>query len=59
MDKGSLFDHLHERKTTAAPLDPKLLIRWLWEAALGLEYMHRACARIHRDIKSMNMLVCV
>lgn len=53
MRKGSLYDVLHVKKQ---PLSLLQRMRMARHCALGLEFMHNLGV-IHRDIKSMNILV--
>ena len=53
LENGSLFDHLHEKKTK---LNRKLILKIIIEILKGLTYM-RNKKIVHRDIKSSNILI--
>lgn len=53
MQKGSLFDVLHKRKEKLSTLQRMRMAR---HCALGIQRLHN-CGVIHRDVKSMNILV--
>lgn len=55
MDGGSLTDIVEQRRNGVALSEP--VIRYILQCVLGaLRYLHSLC-RIHRDIKSDNILV--
>ena len=46
----------HDLVTRFGPLTPPRAGYYLWQAALGLAYLH-SCGLVHRDIKPANLLV--
>ncbi len=53
LEEGSLFDHLHKKKTKFNE-ERKLLI--LEDIALGMSYLHKKNV-LHCDLKSSNVLI--
>ncbi|XP_062198812.1 probable LRR receptor-like serine/threonine-protein kinase At1g51810 [Phragmites australis] len=59
MSQGSLFDHLRGKNGVAETLNWGTRVRVLFEAAQGLDYLHKGCNLpiIHRDVKTSNILL--
>ncbi|KAH7331193.1 hypothetical protein KP509_20G019400 [Ceratopteris richardii] len=59
---GSLYDILHGQKIVEGS-QPRLSLGWMqrvkiaFEAAKGLEYLHKKAFIVHRDIRSSNILL--
>ncbi|XP_072994651.1 probable LRR receptor-like serine/threonine-protein kinase At1g51880 [Typha latifolia] len=59
MSEGSLHDHLGGKPCSVRVLSWAERLQIVYEAAQGLEYLHRACEPpiIHRDVKTANILL--
>ncbi|XP_065186745.1 ankyrin-3-like [Sycon ciliatum] len=53
LERGSLYEILHNR---SIDLGWTKRLKMMLDAALGMEYLH-SCRMLHRDLKSMNLLV--
>ena len=53
MDQGSLFDHLHLKRTH---ISPNKLVDLVEDICLGMTYLHGK-KFIHCDLKSSNILI--
>ena len=54
MNKGSLFDQIHKKKTSFIPEEQLEIID---DIARGMVYLHNMKDMLHRDLKSSNVLI--